>query len=58
VKVQDEFHLYDHAQQANSLKMVVNLLVAAVNAHVVKGRAEGKADVEEYPGKVIRQMEL
>lgn len=58
MKLEDEFRLYDYAQQANSVKMVVNWLVAAVNAHVAKGRAENKADVEQYPEKVIHQMEL
>ena len=52
------FENYDYEQQANSLKMRVNWIVAAVEAHVTKGREEGKDGVEEYREKVVRQLEL
>lgn len=51
------FENYTYAQQANSLKMRVNWLVPAVQAHMRKGRAERKVGVSEYPRAVIRQLE-
>ena len=52
------FENYTYSQQASSLKMRVNWIVAAVEAHTRKGREEGKVDVDEYPGKVIEQLHL
>lgn len=52
------FENYSYGQQANSLKMRVNWIVGAVDAHMRKGRKERKDRVREYPGKVIRQLEL
>ncbi len=52
------FENYNYSQQANSLKMRVNGIAAAVEAHTRKGRDESKSDVDEYPGKVIQQLEL
>ena len=52
------FANYSYGQQANSLKMRVNWIIAAVDAHMQKGRDEGKDGVQEYPDKVIRQLEL
>jgi len=52
------FENYSYGQQANSLKMRVNWVVSAVDAHTRKGRKESKTGVQEYPEKVIRQLEL
>ena len=52
------FENYSYAEQANSLKMRVNWLVGAVEAHMRKGREGGKDGVQDYPEKVIRQLEL
>jgi len=52
------FENYSYAEQANSLKMRVNWIVSAVDAHVRKGRQQGKDGVQEYPRKVIQQLEL
>ena len=52
------FENYSYGQQANSLKMRVNWIVSAVDAHMRKGRAMGKDGVQDYPDKVIRQLEL
>ena len=51
------FESYDYAQQANSLKMRVNWIVPAVNAHMRKGRSQGKPNASQYPQAVIRQLE-
>ena len=50
------FENYTYSQQASSLKMRVNWIVRAVDAHTRKGA--GKKGVREYPGKVIQQLEL
>jgi hypothetical protein len=50
------FENYCYAQQANSLKMRVNWIVGAVDAHMKKGA--DKEGVQEYPGKVIQQLKL
>ena len=52
------FENYSYAQQANSLTMRVNWIVDAVDAHMRKGRDEDKDGVQDYPDKVIRQLEL
>jgi len=52
------FERYTYAQQANSLKMRVNWIVPAVEAHMRKGQRQSKASVSEYPDKVIRQLHL
>jgi hypothetical protein len=52
------FENYSYGQQANSLKMRVNWIVSAVDAHMRKGREQGKGSVQAYPSKVIRQLEL
>jgi hypothetical protein len=52
------FERYSYAQQANSLKMTINAIVPAVRAHMRKGRLTRKKDVENYPRKVIQQLEL
>jgi len=50
------FDRYSDSQQANSLKMRVNWIVAAVAAHEVKGRKEGRRNVGMYRQRVIRHL--
>lgn len=50
------FENYRYAQQADSLKMRVNWIVGAMDARMKKGA--DKEGVQEYPGKVIQQLEL
>ncbi len=52
------FERYSYAQQANSLKMIINWIVPAVAAHMRKGRLQGKGGVSDYPRKVIGQLHL
>ena len=52
------FENYTYAQQANSLKMVINWVLPAVRAHMRKGLQLRKAHVPEYAGKVARHLRL
>jgi hypothetical protein len=58
MKKESVFELYSYSQQANSLKMSINAIVPAVQAHVRNGRLNGKKNVEDYPRKVARQLQL
>ena len=50
------FENYSYAQQANSIKMVIIWLVAAVAAHVRKGYEQRKLGVSSYPKKVAAML--
>jgi len=52
------FENYTYAQQANSLKMVINSIIPAVRAHMRKGHHLQKSEVRQYPNKVARQLRL
>jgi hypothetical protein len=52
------FKDYKYKEQANVVKTRVNWIVGAVNAHTRKGRIEEQVGVRDYPGKVIRQLEM
>jgi hypothetical protein len=52
------FENYSYSQQADSLKMTINWIEPAVRAHMRKGGQQRKTEVEKYPRKVIRQLEL
>ena len=52
------FEKYTYAQQANSLKMIINWIIPAVRAHIRKGTQQQKSMVQQYPSKVARHLRL
>lgn len=58
MKRESEFENYNYKQQADSLKMTINQILPEVKAHMRRGREQQKKGVEEYPAKIIGQLEL